>query len=223
MISATCAAPVTDLVVRHWVLSASEEDYSQRRTNLRYPFLRAARMTRNNRTLRALTRDISPRGIGLLHRERVDEGPLSVSVVLGKRVIDLRATICWTSREAKGGWWSSGGRLSRVSSLKYSSLILSTFKQEVERRYHRRYPFFQSVTIVDATGGRLLDDGYSVDISESGMGILVSRPFTSRQSVHLRTASQIGSQIDIASRVVSCRELVTGWYVVGVKFAATAD
>jgi hypothetical protein len=80
-------------IVAQWLKSAARDDQTHRRRATRFPFLRAATISRGGLEIKAMCRDISPRGIGLLHSERIRIREATVSVWLQKRVVDIDVDI----------------------------------------------------------------------------------------------------------------------------------
>ena len=215
----TCVPTQTDEVIGQWVRRAARDDITQRRENSRYPFFRAASIIQHGRELRAFCRDISPRGIGLLHDKPLDLGEATACVWLGDTLLDVELDVKWC-KTAEGGWWLSGGRLSKVSSFQYASLMLSTIGREVERRFHRRYPFFRPFTVTEeANGQRAEHAAFSLDISHGGLSLLAPEAFGSRV-VRLETAPGQDSPSEIRGRVASCRELQNQSFIIGIEFVS---
>lgn len=83
---------------------------TERRVQRRAPFFRSASVTavESDRTFRAFTRDISDRGIGLLHEEVFDDDTIRLEFPseLGQPPL-FQAKVLWT-RETENGWYTSG-------------------------------------------------------------------------------------------------------------------
>lgn len=84
----------------------------ERRRELRVPFVRPVRIESAHGDLLcndAFTRDITPMGIGLLHKHPVDAETLAIAVDLTDGEVRVRAEIAWTS-PLRNGWFVSGAR-----------------------------------------------------------------------------------------------------------------
>ena len=97
------------------LLCAVLKSEASRRRQHRTPFFRPVNISSGigkGGILSAFSRDISPLGIGLLHRVPLEAGHvvLNVPSVVGDR-LDVRAEIRWCAAAGEG-WWTSGGRFS---------------------------------------------------------------------------------------------------------------
>ncbi len=205
-----------DLLVQDWVGRARDLDITQRRMQRRFPFFRVALiMDDNEQPINAFTRDISPDGIGLLHGERQIVGAqMEVSVLLKNRVANLRVHTEWCD-PIGCGWYHSGGRFIDLSVSESASLLIESIGSELGRRWRQRYPMFRPMTIKTATDEL---QGFSFDISLSGMGILLTEPITP-QTVFIKSEHMISDRpTALRARVLRCDDRAHGWYVAGCEF-----
>jgi hypothetical protein len=98
--------------VTAFLISAFKAE-ADRRLKQRYPFFRPITIIPTNgklTELAAFSRDISPSGIGLLHRVRIDPGYVTVALPsLAGHPLEASTEIRWCA-PAGGGWYLSGGR-----------------------------------------------------------------------------------------------------------------
>jgi hypothetical protein len=82
---------------------------SDRRRAQRMPFFREISIEVDGRQLSAFSRDLSSKGIGLLHRTPVNPGEITVSIPWPGGMIRQRTLIVWC-HDVGEGWYASGGR-----------------------------------------------------------------------------------------------------------------
>jgi len=212
-----CVLTETDDIIRRWVDKAAQDDLIQRRKSLRYPFFRAAFITQEDQQMQAWCRDISPRGIGLLHTEPLQHGVTTVSVCMQNKPVEAVVDLVWNER-SEGDWWLSGGRF-RTSSADYASLFLSTVSDEIDRRRHQRYPFFRPLILSKGVGGNgpiWEHQTFTLDISSSGLSLLADQPFEPGE-YRLCTTGHDGKH-KIRVQVIASRKLLNGSYRIAVVF-----
>lgn len=223
----------TAKTVEAWVASAMRDDRVQRWQEARYPFLRAATVSRGGMEARAMCRDISRRGIGIVQSDEPPRtGPATVSIWLRNRVLDLPVDFLWVKRLGQG-WWAAGGRV-ELSSLDYASLALSRIGTEIDLRLHQRHPFchmfsvYASPSTAEDTFSfdpcEQQEDGIaiSLNVSYGGIGLLSESYFEPQEQIlQLHRIDDHDSSARIRGRVVSCRELPNGYYMTGVQFEAS--
>lgn len=215
-------------IVEQWVKCAAHDERTQRRKDSWHSFLRAATISRGGLEIQAMCRDISPRGIGLLHSERIRNGEATVSVWMQKRVLNMDVDITW-EKSVGEGWWASGGRLN-VSSFEHANLSISTMRAKFERRFHKRYPFFHSFSVYACSDRK--DDSFdldwqqeafralSLDVSRSGVTLMCEDPLEpQKQIVYLRRNASNDDVKLIRGRIVSRRELANGFFAIFTEFA----
>lgn len=86
-----------------------EASGSDRRRAPRTPFFCPVTIELDGGRFAAFTRDLSPPGIGLLHRMPLDLGEITVHMTLPDGTLELRTLIVWC-RHVGEGWYASGGR-----------------------------------------------------------------------------------------------------------------
>lgn len=206
----------TEELIEQWITKAKQNDIAQLRRSLRYPLFRAARIVQGSLEIAAHCRDVSPRGIGLLHSQPVEKGKATVELCLPERDVKLALDVRWINQFADG-WWISGGRF-KTSSIYYAYLLMSTIKGAMERRQHKRYPFFRQFTLHASDSDEELTE-HSVcclDISLGGMSVL-SDAYIEVDELRLRTGHADGF-VDLRGYVVSFREFSNGLAIYGIAF-----
>ena len=92
------------------VLSEMKEaSGSDRRRAVRTPCFCPVMIELDGRRFAGFTRDLSPPGIGLLHRMPLDPGEITVHITWPGGTLRQRTLIVWC-REVGEGWYASGGR-----------------------------------------------------------------------------------------------------------------
>ena len=205
-----------DEIVKNWVHLAAHDHAHKRRVDSRYPFIRAATVTQGAQQQQdAICRDISLRGIGVLHRHPVQIGePTTIEILVNTERVSTEVQVLW-SKEAGRGWWLTGGHFER-SSLGYASTLCSTIKTEVERRRHNRYPFFQPLCLFDpaSSSEEAKYRVFSIDISLGGLSLLSDTPI-SEQQVLIRI-SQTNNYIK--AKIVRSEPTPHGFGIYGLAF-----
>lgn len=82
---------------------------SDRRKAVRSPFFQPVTIELDGRRFAGFTRDLSPPGIGLLHRMPLDPGEVTVHLDWAGGTLRQRTLIVWC-RDVGEGWYASGGR-----------------------------------------------------------------------------------------------------------------
>jgi hypothetical protein len=87
-----------------------------------------------------------------------------------------------------------------------------------ERRSAHRAPLVRPVTIQIGRGEPLF--GFSKNISDNGIGVIMNTPPPSGSSALLSIQSLKGKPVVLRSELRWCEPFGTGWYVTGWKFLA---
>jgi len=214
----------TEKVVEQWILDAVRSEQSQRRSQVRYPFARPATICRGGFEVQAMCRDISKYGIGLIQSDCPPKrGKHSISIWLGKRVMQAPVNIFWTSKIGQN-WWACGGHLV-ISMLDLFQLHtdrrISNFNN---RRAHERYAFCHPFTaeLADRKAGEFehAEDTsiISLEVSTGGMRLISNEPFGDEGNVVYLRNESCPEKGALRCRIVSCLEMENGYYSTGVRF-----
>jgi hypothetical protein len=208
--------PAIHSCLREAEMSAAAE----RRLRRRYPFFRAVTIAVGDdegRELSGFCRDISPAGIGLLHRVPVREGSVIVRLpALRGRHFNIGVEIEWCT-PGGAGWYLSGGKFASMLGRPIATFLFAALKAEINRRLRQRIPFFRPISIgLDAQGNSQLF-GFSRDISPDGIGLLHGVPLDSGK-VSLDILSPQGHWHNISTDIRWCKAAGEGWYVSGGSF-----
>jgi hypothetical protein len=171
----------------------------------------------NGKKFAAFSRDISPAGIGLLHRTPLDTSRLNLSIPwTSGHPLDVRTDIRWCA-PAGEGWYLSGGKFLKSSFRQVIAFLFSALKAEADQRVSQRYPFFRPVTItIGGCGGKKVS-AFSRDISPSGIGLLHSMPLDTDR-LRLSIPWTEGHPLEIRTDIRWCAPAGEGWYLSGGRF-----
>ena len=211
--SLTCVRTKTDRVIELWADLAAQDAASDRRHFVRFPFFRPVSVLSDGLERNAFSRDISARGLGLIHNQSLQLGPTKVFVSLAKSVVVADFEVCWC-KEVGNGWWVSGGRLNTTWS-RYFSILKAAMAGNAELRRHERYSFCRPAVLRHGMTG-LECKACSLDISLGGICLLTDRDL-GQQELSVRIDSD-GEQLDVRGDVVRCSEVLSGIYTCAIAF-----
>ena len=202
--------------VQQWYRHAAGESSRNRRKSGRRPFFHPVTLSIDGDSEAqrvAFTRDISPTGIGLLHRM-----PVSVQrqVVLtlpmhGGHQVQVRAEIVWCVPCGEG-WYLSGARSLGLAAGQTLALLVEATLKGLRRYLDQSYPFFRAVTIqFDGRRVRSLH-AFSRDISLLRIGLIHPRKLDS-QGVRLSIPDLDGQTVIVPAQISACRPLGDGLFL----------
>ena len=202
------------------IQEAIGEMLANRRQHFRIPFFRPITISTDNHQgtkLSAFSKDISLKGIGLLHNFPlgIDQQTLTIPTISGSQV-DTAIQVTWC-QPCGEEWYVSGGFFTELSTLETTSLFLSTVLADAGRRLKQRYPFFRSIMITIGGVQQTKLPAFSTDISNSGIGLLHDMPLET-QNVILTVPRRSDSRFDISAEVIWCKPCGHGCYLSGARF-----
>ena len=207
----------TEQIVELCLHEAMAEEAERRRLH-RKPFFRRAEIDlpgdQEPRTA-AFCRDISRKGIGLLHEAPLENGSrFTLSMPLIGRNLEVQCKTKWCAR--LGERWYCSGNAYRCATTPQSLFLLSAvLGDELNRRLHRRYPFFRPVTLEDVQGTRF--DAFCRDVSRGGIGFIHRDPIVLGRMV-VSIPSSTGEDIVAGADIRRCVAIGQGWYSSGGRF-----
>lgn len=208
----------SELIADTWLQMAARDLTSNRRLR-RVPFFRPitiATRSRNNQCLTGFSRDISPTGIGLLHRRQLDESCTSIEI---PTAVGGRASICveikWCEPCGQG-WYLSGAKFLGLRTRQSLKLLLTTAIKDADRRFKHRYPFFHPVT-VETENRTLKMFALTRDVSPGGIGLLHSAPLK-RDAMSLHVLGEDDQAVEMSVDITWCRQCADGWFLSGGRF-----
>jgi hypothetical protein len=97
-------------VIERMRREAERSGVTERRSAERSPFFAPAQIELADGQCRAaFTRDVSTPGIGLVHRQSIEPGEITLRFAVPDGMLTQRTRIIWC-REVGDGWYASGGR-----------------------------------------------------------------------------------------------------------------
>jgi len=211
----------THEAVERCLQEAAVEAASDRRLLQRVPFFRPVTLTEHGgdgTTAQAFSRDISPGGIGLLHRMPLASDRVTLEIPFTRRrQLTVTTQVRWCA-PAGAGFYFSGGEFAPLSVRQNASLLSTLVKAELNQRLQDRYPFFRPVAINVKGHGNTEVSAFSRDICAGGIGLLHNMPLETGRVV-LTIPSTAGDQLDISTEIRWCSAVGEGWYVSGGRFS----
>jgi len=210
----------TDDVIVDWIRQATCEAAADRRQKKRYPFFRPATIAMGHGqgiSLPAFTRDISPKGIGLLHSSPLENGQLTLIIPTSPdHQVEITTNITWC-RPCGEGWYLSGGRFQGLSVSQVTSLLSMLLRAELDRRPKQRYPFFRPVVLKHCGDQTKRISAFSRDISTTGVGLIHNMPVETQQ-LTITVPRSNDNSFDINTQITWCKPCGEGWYLSGGWF-----
>lgn len=207
-------------LIQQCVNEADASAASNRRLHKRVPFFRAIKITAEDAEqdeLTAFSRDISPSGIGLLHRSALSEGltNIGISTPNGGQ-FDLTCDVQWCT-PVRDDWHFSGARFTELSMRHAAGLLSAVFRESIRRRLRERHPFFRPVTVKNAQGPGSQVSAFSRDISSEGIGLLHNEPVERCRTILEIPTSQ--GTLEVSTEIRWSQPVGDGWYLSGGRFA----
>ncbi len=210
----------TDQTIERWLKEASIANSYNKREHTRYPFFRAVTVNigvPHETEIFAFSRDISPNGIGLLHRVNLPSQQLNLTIqTIGGTFVTFQAELAWT-KPYGNGWHLSGMRATDMSAAQSLSLLVDVFVKELKERWYQRTPFCHPATITLNGQCRRTLPALSRDISSNGIGLIHHVNVDAKNAV-LRISINAGPQLGVSIECVWCRPSGPGVFLSGWKF-----
>lgn len=207
-------------VIERWLENAAYTKHCNKRHGARYPLFRPVTIgvgISQEIEISAFSRDISPTGIGLLHRANLplQDVALKIETTRG-RMVQCQATVVW-SKPCGDGWYLSGMRAAGLSTVQVFTLLAEVLAGELKARWHRRYSFVYPATV--KLGAQCLRpiSVLTRDISPGGIGLIHDTNIHTRYA-NLRVEMNVGSGIDVPLDFAWSKPCGSGVFISGWRF-----
>ncbi|MAR12954.1 MAG: hypothetical protein CL681_23680 [Blastopirellula sp.] len=198
-----------------WLHAALDEDREQRRQQ-RHPFFRYVTISDGERTLdQAFCRDIASDSVGLAHFGAIENEQVDLEIQTEGATFSLPCRLKW-QHAYRGDVFLSAGFVYSEALPEFRKLQQMRIPNGAPRRIEKRYPFFRSALIRTCQDGEWRDiDGFTVDISNGGVGFLLREPIEMDRVVHAQVFSHNDWANVVRIRVSWCYPVEHGMYRLG--------